>query len=150
MSLKVMHIVFVTASSLLCFVFGGWSVHAYRVGRGEVNLALGLPAFAIGVGLIVYGFWFWRKITTREEEDRRRRKILGRVPVLLGVWVLGTRAASACSVCYGEAAGPMIDGARLGVFLLFGLVGAVQLAFVLFFIHLWRRARVFEQRETAP
>jgi hypothetical protein len=68
----------------------------------------------------------------------------------LGVWVLGTRVASACSVCYGEAEGTMIDGAKLGVFLLFGLVAAIQLAFALFFIQLWRRARSFEQRETAP
>jgi hypothetical protein len=35
----------------------------------------------------------------------------------------------------------MIDAARLGVWLLFGLVLAVQAAFVLFFLHLRRRAR---------
>ena len=57
------------------------------------------------------------------------------------VWIAASRMASACAVCYGEAQGPMIDAARLGVWLLFGLVFAVQLSFVVFFIYLRRQAR---------
>ena len=57
----------------------------------------------------------------------------------------GTRVAEACSVCYGSADGPMIDAARLGVWLLFGLVLAIQLAFGTFFVSLWRRARRYRR-----
>ena len=40
------------------------------------------------------------------------------------------------------------SAARLGVWLLFGLVGAMQVSFVLFFVYLWRRARKY--RQTMP
>ena len=36
----------------------------------------------------------------------------------------------------------MIDGARWGVYLLFGLVGVVQIGFATFFVKLWRRAQL--------
>jgi len=61
--------------------------------------------------------------------------------ISLVLWALSTRMAAACSVCYGEAEGPMIDAARLGVYLLFGLVLAVQVAFVAFFVYLRKQAR---------
>jgi hypothetical protein len=141
MSLRAFHIVFVTLSSLLAFVFAGWNLRGYAAAGSVTHLTLGAASGAFGLLLIAYGFWFWRKIRTREEENGRRRKILRKLPALALVYILGTRVASACSVCYGEAEGPMIDAARLGVFLLFGLVFAVQLGFVLFFIHLRRRAK---------
>ena len=141
MSLKGFHILFISLSSLLAFAFGGWSLHFSRANEDGAFFALSLASFAAGVVLIVYGYWFWRKITTTEEEKRRRRKRIHTVPVMIALWLLSHRAASACAVCYGDAEGPMIEAARLGVWLLFGLVGAVQLAFVLFFVQLWRRAR---------
>lgn len=143
MNLKVIHIVFVVCSSLLAFVIGGWAI---AQGGGE-RLAWGIVAFVAGVGLIAYGVWFWRKITTDEEERRRRRKLFRSVPALVLFWLLADpQVAAACSVCYGEAAGPMIDAARLGVFLLFGLVFAVQVAFVVFFVVLYRRAKRYRRR----
>jgi amino acid transporter len=147
MSLKMFHIVFVTLSSLLAFVFAGWSLHFHAESDGATYLVLGVFSALVGVALIGYGFWFWRKITTREEERRRRRKLMRPIPalIILGLWMLSARTASACSVCYGEAEGPMIDAARLGVWLLFGLVGAIQLSFALFFVYLWRRARKYRQ-----
>ena len=143
MSLKAFHIVFVTASSLLSFVFAGWALHAHTATAKTSFLVVGLLSAAFGVLLIVYGFWFWRKIRTREEELRRRRKLMRPVPLLLfaAVWTLGAPDAAACTVCYGEADGPMIDAARMGVFVLFGLVVAMQLSFATFFVCLWRRAR---------
>ena len=61
--------------------------------------------------------------------------------LVLLVWFLGQQTAEACTTCYGEAQGPMIDAARAGVWLLFGLVGGLQAAFAAFFVHLWRRSR---------
>lgn len=133
MSLKSFHIVFVTLSSLLATVFGVWSLRSHP--------ALSAMSFAFGALLVVYGFWFWKKITTREEEKRRRRKHIHPVPIMIALWMLASSDASACSVCYGEAEGPMIDAARLGVFLLFGLVLFMQVVFGAFFVQLWRRSR---------
>lgn len=141
MSLKAFHIVFVTASSLVAFAFAGWALHAYTEGGERTMLALAVGSALFAVGLIVYGFWFWRKIRTREEEQRRRRKLMRPVPIVLALWLLSDQAVWACSVCYGDAEGPMIEAARGGVYLLFGLIGAMQVAFATFFVSLWRRAR---------
>ena len=49
--------------------------------------------------------------------------------------------AFGCEVCYGKADSPWIDASRMAVGLMLGIVFAVQLAFVFFFVHLWRRQR---------
>ena len=137
MSLKLFHIVFVTCSSLLAFLFGGWSV-----ARGGGYVIGGIAAFLVGIALVVYGVWFWRKIQTPEEERRKRRKLFRTVGAVCGLWLLGAaRGAEACSTCYGQAEGPMMDAAKLGVFLLYGMVLAVQLGLAAFFLYLMRRAR---------
>ncbi len=48
--------------------------------------------------------------------------------------------ALACSSCYGQAEGPMINAARLGSLLLLGVVLCLQVAFAAFFLYLRRRA----------
>ena len=148
MSLKGFHIVLISLSSLLALGFGGWSVKAYRTTDQADHLAMALISFAGAVGLVVYIIWFARKVRSREEEDRERRKHIRPLAFLALCWLLSSRPAEACSVCYGDAEGPMIDAARLGVWLLFGLVFAVQAALVVFFLCLRRRARVY--RETHP
>ena len=120
---------------------GRRTTRAFRVTGSYGNLALALFSFALAAGLAIYIVWFARNIRSREEEDRRRRKLIRPLIVPVAVWVLSTRFASACSVCYGEAEGPMIDGARMGVYLLFGMVLAVQVSFVIFFLCLRKRAR---------
>ncbi len=50
-------------------------------------------------------------------------------------------AVSACPVCFNQTEGPLIDAARLGIWLLLAVVGAVQIAFAAFFLHLRRQAR---------
>jgi len=40
----------------------------------------------------------------------------------------------------------MIEAASMGVWLLIGVLAAVQSSFALFFIYLWRRARKFASR----
>ena len=146
MSLRAFHLLFVTASTLLAFGFGGWCVHASRAAGSGGYLALGIASFATGLVLIAYGAWFRRKVRTAEQEREQRRRNLHRLPVLLAAWVLGARAAEACSVCYGQAEGPMIDAARLGVWLLFGLVLAIQVSFVAFFVYLHRRAKRYRAK----
>jgi hypothetical protein len=54
----------------------------------------------------------------------------------------------ACSSCYGQASGPLVDAARLGIWLLLGVTLCVQGAFAAFFLHLRRQARRFA--EAAP
>jgi hypothetical protein len=49
--------------------------------------------------------------------------------------------ALACSTCYGDAEGPMIDAARVGTLLMLGVVFFLQIAFAAFFFYLRRRAR---------
>jgi hypothetical protein len=49
--------------------------------------------------------------------------------------------AFACPSCYGQAEGPMIDAARLGIWLLLGVTLCLQGGFAAFFLYLRRRAR---------
>jgi hypothetical protein len=63
MSLKAFHIFFITASSALAFGFGAWEVKGFfsPEGRG-VDLAFGIASFLVGVGLILYGRYFLKKL----------------------------------------------------------------------------------------
>jgi predicted MFS family arabinose efflux permease len=51
------------------------------------------------------------------------------------------RQAQACPSCFGQAEGPMIDAARLGIWLLLGVTLCLQGGFAAFFLYLRRRAR---------
>ena len=87
MNLKVIHIVFVGSAVLLALFFGGWCL-----AQGAGFFALGVGSFVVAAALVVYGFWFWRKITTPEEEWNRRRKLFRTLPVVVGVWLFGSEA----------------------------------------------------------
>ena len=139
MNLKTFHIVFVTISTLMSFGFGGWCWHYADANQSPGFRALAAISFVIGIGLIFYGFWFLKKINTMQNPSNGPG---GAAMVFLALllWLVGQPAAEACTTCYGEAEGPLIDAARAGVFLLFGLVAALQIAFVTFFMHLRRRA----------
>ena len=56
--------------------------------------------------------------------------------------------AHACSVCFGDPESLMFKGAQQGIFFLLCLVAAVLLAFSVFFIVLWRRAKAHTQHLT--
>ena len=47
----------------------------------------------------------------------------------------------ACPVCFGAEETSMIDGARLGVLVMLGVLFAVQAAFAGFFLYLRKRAK---------
>jgi hypothetical protein len=52
-----------------------------------------------------------------------------------------TAAVFACATCFGAQETPMIDGAKLGVLVMLGVLFAVQGGFVAFFIYLRARAK---------
>jgi ABC-type uncharacterized transport system permease subunit len=62
MSLKAFHLIFVTASVLLAFGFAAWSLMNYAEAKQAVDLAYGIGSAVIGLGLVVYGRYFLRKL----------------------------------------------------------------------------------------
>jgi len=149
-SLKTVHIVLISLSSLLAIGFGAWTAAQWSAGAGRAYLVTSVCSFTAAVGLVVYVVWFARKVRTREQDDRRRRKMIHPMVVVGGVWLVAAQDAGACAVCYGEADGPMIDAARLGVWLLFGLVFALQAAFMTFFLCLRKRAHRYQAKHPVP
>lgn len=59
----------------------------------------------------------------------------------LAFYLLLAQSAAACPVCYGEPNDPMVKGTNNGVWVLLGIIGAVQLGFAAMFWSFWRRAR---------
>lgn len=62
MSLKAFHIVFVTASVLLAFGIAAWAFVNYAEIRRTIDLAAGIGSTLAGVGLLVYGRYFLKKL----------------------------------------------------------------------------------------
>ncbi len=48
--------------------------------------------------------------------------------------------ASACPSCFGQAEGPLVDAARVGIWLLLAVILCLQGGFAAFFLYLRRRA----------
>ena len=146
MSLKGFHILLISLSALLSLLFAGWSLHAWRATGEGSNLFFAVFSAVLAAGLAVYVVWFARKMRSRADDDRERRKLIRPLALGAAAWLAAVKPAGACAVCFGQAQGPMIDAARLGVWLLFGLVFAIQAAFVVFFLYLRRRAREYRAR----
>ncbi len=64
MSLKALHIVFVTASVLLALWFAGWSILNYIDGRIVADLIYGLASLTTAVALVFYGKYVLKKLKT--------------------------------------------------------------------------------------
>ena len=61
--------------------------------------------------------------------------------LLAGIALLsGGAPALACPSCFSQAQGPLVDAARLGMWLLLAVTLGLQGAFVAFFLYLRRRA----------
>ena len=65
------------------------------------------------------------------------RVLITAAAVLIG----GSSSVFACPVCFGAEETSMIDGARLGVLVMLGVLFAVQGGFVGFFLYLRKRAK---------
>ena len=57
------------------------------------------------------------------------------------VMIGGGTSLLACPLCFGAEETPLIDGAKLGVLVMLGVLFAVQGAFVAFFLYLRKRAK---------
>ena len=67
---------------------------------------------------------------------------LKKVAITAAAVLLGGRVSLlACPLCFGAEETPLIDGAKLGVMVMLGVLFAVQGAFVAFFLYLRKRAR---------
>ncbi len=62
MNLKVFHVVFIAASTLLAAGLGVWCLLLYKEQDGFWTLLSTLGAFVAAVGLVLYGSWFLRKV----------------------------------------------------------------------------------------
>jgi nitrate reductase gamma subunit len=62
MSLRAFHIVFIFLSMLLSFGFATWSYGNYQVQKDTTDLVLAVISGIAGLGLIVYGVYFLRKM----------------------------------------------------------------------------------------
>jgi hypothetical protein len=62
MSLKAFHIVFIIFSTLLALGTSIWCMWVNLVAGAPVYLAGAIASLVIAIALMVYGFWFWRKM----------------------------------------------------------------------------------------
>jgi uncharacterized membrane protein len=63
MSLKAVHLVFVTVISSLALGCGVWQLRTFRSPEGShLNLVIGLAALLAGAVMIVYGRYFLKKL----------------------------------------------------------------------------------------
>ena len=63
------------------------------------------------------------------------------VTMAAAILIGGSSSVFACPVCFGAEETSLIDGARLGVLVMLGVLFAVQGAFAGFFLYLRRRAK---------
>ena len=66
MSLRAVHICFISLSTLLAFGFGLWAVRSYPGSGNPTSLGLGIASFLGGIFLIGYLFWFIWKMKRAE------------------------------------------------------------------------------------
>lgn len=62
MSLKAVHLIFVTALSALCFGCATVKLGDYSETHGRGDLAFGIGALVLGVLVLVYGKYFLKKL----------------------------------------------------------------------------------------
>ena len=67
MSLKHIHVVFITAATALAIVFGAWCTAQWRVDGDAGMLAGAVGSAATAIGLLVYGRWFLQKMRGMDE-----------------------------------------------------------------------------------
>ena len=77
----------------------------------------------------------------RPLSGRRRRGVALLVAMAALVVFGGSADLLACPMCFGAEETTMIEGTRLGILVLLGVVLAVQGGFVAFFLHLRKRAK---------
>lgn len=62
MSLRAVHIFFISLSILLALGFAGWEVQRYSESGESLELLAGIVSFCVAGGLVVYGIYFLKKV----------------------------------------------------------------------------------------
>lgn len=62
MSLKAVHLIFVTVLTTLCFGTGAWKFRLYREAQLSSDLVWSVAAAGLGVLVIFYGVYFLKKL----------------------------------------------------------------------------------------
>lgn len=62
MSLKAVHLIFVTVLSSLCFGCGVWKLREYSTAHHGADLAFGVGSLLLGIVTLVYGKYFLKKL----------------------------------------------------------------------------------------
>lgn len=62
MSLKALHIVFVTAATLLCAGLSYWFLESYSDAKQKTDLVMGVSCAVSAVALVVYGRIVFKKL----------------------------------------------------------------------------------------
>ena len=106
MSLKGFHIFFISLASLMCFGFAAWLY------AGSPFAAL--ASVGLGIGLIVYGVSFWKKM-------RKLAPMQAAMVVGLGVLAVAERAW-ACAVCFGDPSSAQVKGLNWAIWALLGVL----------------------------
>ena len=69
----------------------------------------------------------------------------------LAAWLVATRSATACQICFGDPNSPLTKSAEMGVWFLLAVVVLVEAGFGVFFlVYLRRRARGFHDPMPRP
>jgi len=61
-SLKAFHVFFIVVSTLCALMLGAWGVLEHSRTASGGALLIGIGGFAAAAVLVVYGFWFLRKL----------------------------------------------------------------------------------------
>ncbi|MBI1873237.1 MAG: hypothetical protein HYS05_05015 [Acidobacteria bacterium] len=122
MSLKYVHLAFITLAGVISAGFGIWAL-AHGT---TTNVVMGVVSMAGAAALAVYGRAFARKTRTL---------------IVVAAVLLPERALAACPICFGQSDSPLVSGVTVGVALLLGITGSLLAAFGAFFIQLRRRMR---------
>ena len=62
MSLKAVHVFFITVATLIAAGFGVWSIQQYTATGSGGDLLLTILAVSAAVSLPIYGVWFLKKM----------------------------------------------------------------------------------------
>ncbi len=62
MSLKAVHIFFISLSILLALGFAGWELQRYAASGEFLELIAGILSFGVAIGLVLYGMYFLKKV----------------------------------------------------------------------------------------
>lgn len=129
MGLKAVHLFFIVASVGISVYFGIWCLNQATSGYTITGIASLLSA----LGILFYGSWFLKKL-----------RGIGYLAIAIGLCSLPT-VAQACAVCVGDPNSAMMQGTRVGVVFLLGVVATTLVGFASLFLFWARRQKAVDR-----